>query len=177
MRLPFAALAAAVAAEWLILDSSFSHWEDEWEFVAQTGADTGNNELQDYKPSQCQQRVNGDLALLLQRSADGRFAVVSVTFSGLSSPQTVAYLRYGSTGEVGTELLRLPNGQVSGVSWVFTGSGTLSAADMVKAIQLHATPGLRLIDRLSLGAASGHGHIQNCSHRLQRRHWCEVACS
>ena len=71
----------------------------------------------------------------LQLSADGRFAVVSVTFSGLSSPQTVAYLRYGSTGEVGTELLRLPNGQVSGVSWVFTGSGTLSAADMVKAIQ------------------------------------------
>jgi len=71
----------------------------------------------------------------LQLSADGRFAVVSLNFSGLSSPQTVAYLRYGNTGEVGTELLRLPNGQVNGVSWVFSGSGTLSAADLVKAIQ------------------------------------------
>lgn len=73
MRMPFAALAAVVAAEWL-LDTSNSRWEDEWDFVAQTGADTGNDELQDYRPSQCQQGVNGSLALLLQRSADGRFA-------------------------------------------------------------------------------------------------------
>jgi uncharacterized protein (DUF1800 family) len=71
----------------------------------------------------------------VQLSSDGRFAVVSLNYSGLSSPQTVAYLRYGNPGDVGTELLRLPNGQVNGISWIFEGSGTLSAADIVKGLK------------------------------------------
>ena len=34
-------------------------------------------------------------------ATDERFAIVSVNFSNLSSPETVAYLRYGNPGEVG----------------------------------------------------------------------------
>ncbi|MSU47853.1 MAG: DUF1800 family protein [Opitutus sp.] len=71
----------------------------------------------------------------VQLSSDDRFAVVSVNFSNLSSPETVAYLRLGGSGEVGTELLRLPNGQVSGSSWIFSGTGALSAAEMVAALK------------------------------------------
>ncbi|MBL9188203.1 MAG: DUF1800 family protein [Opitutaceae bacterium] len=71
----------------------------------------------------------------IQLSADNRFAVVSVNFSSLSSPETVAYLRFGSGSEVGAELLRLPNGQVNGVSWTFTGTGALSAADIVQGLK------------------------------------------
>jgi hypothetical protein len=72
--MPFAALAAALAAEWLIRVSYNSRGGHEWDFVTQTGADTGNDELQDYRPSQCQQGVNGSLAMQFQRSANGRFA-------------------------------------------------------------------------------------------------------
>ncbi len=71
----------------------------------------------------------------IQLSNDNRFAVVSMTFSNLSSPETVAYLRYGNGNEVGAELLRLPNGQVNGVSWIFTGSGALTAADIVQGLR------------------------------------------
>ncbi len=71
----------------------------------------------------------------VQLSLDNRFAVVSLSFSNLSSPETVAYLRVGATGEVGVELVRIPNGQVNGFSWVITGSGTLTAADIVQALK------------------------------------------
>ncbi len=88
MQMLFAALAAAVASEWLILDSSDSRWEGECDFVEQTGtADIGNNELEDYQQTQCQQGVNGSLALLLQRSADGRFAS-----GGIRSKRSLAAL-------------------------------------------------------------------------------------
>ncbi|MEO6244505.1 MAG: DUF1800 family protein [Opitutaceae bacterium] len=71
----------------------------------------------------------------VQLSSDGRFAVVSLSFSNLSSPETVAYLRAGSAGEVGVELVRIPNGQVNGFSWVITGSGALTAADIVQSLK------------------------------------------
>jgi uncharacterized protein (DUF1800 family) len=71
----------------------------------------------------------------IQLSGDARFGIVTLNFSGLSSPQTTAYLRYGTGGEVGTELQRLPNGQVGGVSWTFEGSGALTAADIVRGLQ------------------------------------------
>ncbi|WP_414661302.1 DUF1800 family protein [Horticoccus sp. 23ND18S-11] len=71
----------------------------------------------------------------VQLSADDKFALVNVTFSGLSSPQTVAYLRYGNPGEVGTEIVRLPTGQVNGISWTFAGTGALSAADLVAGLK------------------------------------------
>lgn len=71
----------------------------------------------------------------VQLSSDNRFASVNVGFSNLSSPETVAYLRIGNPGDVGIEVLRLPNGQVSGAIWVFQPSGALSAADLVQALK------------------------------------------
>jgi uncharacterized protein (DUF1800 family) len=71
----------------------------------------------------------------IQLSKDNTFAIVNLTFSNLSSPETVAYLRFGNPGEVGVELLRLPNGQVNGVVWTFQASGALSVADIVQAIR------------------------------------------
>ena len=71
----------------------------------------------------------------VQLSGDSKFALVNVTFSNLSSPETVAYLRYGNPGEVGVEILRLPNGQVNGARWDFAPSGALSAADLVQALK------------------------------------------
>lgn len=71
----------------------------------------------------------------IQLSGDNTFAIVNVNFSSLSSPQTVAYLRLGNPGEVGTEVLRLPTGQVSGQRWEFPTEGTLTAATVVQAIK------------------------------------------
>lgn len=71
----------------------------------------------------------------IQLSGDNTFAIVNVNFSNLSSPQTVAYLRLGNPGEVGTEVLRLPTGQVSGQQWNFPTEGTLTAAAIVQAIR------------------------------------------
>jgi len=71
----------------------------------------------------------------IQLSGDNTFAMVNVNFSSLSSPQTVAYLRLGSPGEVGSEVLRLPTGQVSGQRWEFPTEGALTAAAIVQAIK------------------------------------------
>lgn len=71
----------------------------------------------------------------IQLSGDSKFALVNVSFSSLSSPQTVAYLRLGSSGEVGTEVLRLPNGQVTGQRWDFPNEGALTADAIVQAIK------------------------------------------
>lgn len=71
----------------------------------------------------------------IQLSGDGTFAVVNANFSGLSSPQTVAYLRLGTPNEVGTEVLRLPNGQVAAQRWDFPTEGALTAAAIVQAIK------------------------------------------
>ena len=71
----------------------------------------------------------------IQLSGDSTFAVVNLNFSGLSSPQTVAYLRLGTPNEVGTEVLRLPNGQVTGQRWTFPTEGALTAAQIVQAIK------------------------------------------
>lgn len=71
----------------------------------------------------------------IQLGADERYASVNVSFSNLSSPQTVAYLRLSQAGEDGAYLLKLPNGQLSSVQWGITGSGVYSAADIVAAIK------------------------------------------
>ena len=56
MKLLFPLAATSVAAGDMMLDSLASgyRWEDQWEYVTQTGAQTGNNELQDYVPEQVQ---------------------------------------------------------------------------------------------------------------------------
>src|SRR5439155_24049093 len=71
----------------------------------------------------------------LQLSSDNSFAVVNLNFSNLSSPETVAYIRYGNPGEVGAELLRLTNGQVNGQVWTLQASGALTTADLVQGIK------------------------------------------
>lgn len=71
----------------------------------------------------------------IQLGADERYASVNISFSNLSSPQTVAYLRLSQAGEDGAYLLKLPNGQLSSVQWGITGSGIYSAADIVAAIK------------------------------------------
>ena len=71
----------------------------------------------------------------IQLGSDERIALVSASFSALTSPQTLAYLRLGSPGEVGVDLFKLPVGQVAGQAWVITDSGALSAGDIVKALK------------------------------------------
>jgi len=71
----------------------------------------------------------------LQLSTDNTYAIVNVSFAGLSSSQTVAYLRLGDPNQVGIDLVRLPNGQISGFQWTINPSGSLSAADIVQAVK------------------------------------------
>lgn len=77
--------------------------------------------------------ASGTATILL--SADGTYASVSLAFSNLSSTETVAYLRLGSPGEVGTELLRLANGQVDSTHWNIAARGAYSAADILQALR------------------------------------------
>lgn len=72
----------------------------------------------------------------LQLSSDERFALVNVSFSSLSAPQTLAYLRLGKPGESGAAyLFQIPNGQASGLQWDIRATGSLQAADIVAAIR------------------------------------------
>lgn len=71
----------------------------------------------------------------VQLSGDGTFAVVNLSFSNLSSPETAVYLRLGTGSEVGAEILRLPTGQVTGLTWTISATGTYSAADIVQALK------------------------------------------
>jgi len=71
----------------------------------------------------------------LQLSSDNRYAVINVSFNGLSSAQTLAYVRLGEPGQVGVDLLQLPTGQISGLRWAISPSGNLSGGDIVNAIR------------------------------------------
>ena len=64
MGLLFLLLATSVAASEMFLDSLASgyRWEDDWEYVTQTGVQTGNDELQDYAPGQVRPDEWGSLA-------------------------------------------------------------------------------------------------------------------
>jgi len=72
----------------------------------------------------------------IQLSSDQTFALVNLSFSALSSPQTVAYLRLGNLGDSGAAyLFRIPSGQASGVRWDIRDSGQYSAAELVQALK------------------------------------------
>lgn len=71
----------------------------------------------------------------LQLSSDNSYAVINVSFNGLSSAQTLAYVRLGEPGQVGVDLLQLPTGQISGLRWAISPSGNLSVGDIVNAIR------------------------------------------
>ncbi len=71
----------------------------------------------------------------VQLSSDLTFAAVNVSFSSLSSPETAVYLRLGNVTAVGDELLRLPSGQVSSLTWTFGPTGPYTVADIVNALK------------------------------------------
>ena len=62
-------------------------------------------------------------------------ARVSLSFSGLTSAQTNAYLRYGNPGGVGTELRpTLGTGQVSNIVWNIVPAGPYSGQSIIDAL-------------------------------------------
>jgi len=72
----------------------------------------------------------------LQLSSDEKFALVAASFSNLSSPQTLAYLRLGNLGDSGAAyLLQIPNGQASGLQWDIRDTGAYTASQIVTAIK------------------------------------------
>ncbi|HVU34292.1 MAG TPA: DUF1800 family protein [Opitutaceae bacterium] len=71
----------------------------------------------------------------VQLSSDNTFASVNVSLSNLSSPETAVYLRLGSLTDVGAEVLRLPTGQVNGMTWTIVPTGTYTAADLIQALK------------------------------------------
>ncbi|MBL9205722.1 MAG: DUF1800 family protein [Opitutaceae bacterium] len=71
----------------------------------------------------------------LRLSQDNSTATVSVNFTGLTSMQTVAYLRLGESNQVGAELFRLPNGQVNSLPWNINSTANLQASEIVTALQ------------------------------------------
>ncbi|MBP7141240.1 MAG: DUF1800 family protein [Opitutaceae bacterium] len=72
----------------------------------------------------------------IRLSSDETYALVGLSFSALSAPQTVAYLRIGTINDSGAPyLFQIPNGQASGVQWDIRDSGQYTAADLVQALK------------------------------------------
>ncbi len=74
-------------------------------------------------------------SISIQVSADGSTSLINVSFAGLTSPQTVAYLRLGTPGDNGPYLFRLPNGQVVNERWDFTATGEYTSAELLEALR------------------------------------------
>ncbi|QYM77771.1 DUF1800 family protein [Horticoccus luteus] len=77
--------------------------------------------------------ASGTATLLL--SANASTISVSLSFAGLSSPETVTYVRLGDPGTIGEELFRLPIGQVDSATWTIKAVGTLALDDVVAALR------------------------------------------
>lgn len=71
----------------------------------------------------------------IQLSADESTSLINLSFAGLTSPQTVAYLRLGVPGDNGPYLFRLPNGQVINERWDLNATGDYTSADLVQALR------------------------------------------
>ncbi|GAB5559183.1 MAG: hypothetical protein SynsKO_08300 [Synoicihabitans sp.] len=71
----------------------------------------------------------------IQLAADETTSLINMNFAGLTSPQTVAYLRLGVPGDNGAYLFRLPNGQVVNARWDFNETGGMSSAELVQALR------------------------------------------
>lgn len=74
-------------------------------------------------------------SISIQLAADGSTSLINMSFAGLTSPQTVAYLRMGVPGDNGPDLLRLPNGQVVNARWDFNAAGGLTSEELVTALR------------------------------------------
>lgn len=71
----------------------------------------------------------------IQLSPDESFAILTVTFSNLSSAQVTAHLAVGAPGQDGPFVFTVPSGQVAGTRWDFRASGIYTTADLVKALK------------------------------------------
>ena len=71
----------------------------------------------------------------LQLSQDQTTVQFSIAYANLSSPETAVYLRLGNPGEVGVDLVRLPNGQVSSFLWQIQASGALTVDNILQALK------------------------------------------
>jgi uncharacterized protein (DUF1800 family) len=71
----------------------------------------------------------------IQLSADERYLNINLSFSSLSSAQTVAYLRLSNAGEEGAYILKLPNGAQTSAEWQISPSGGFSVADIIAALK------------------------------------------
>jgi uncharacterized protein (DUF1800 family) len=67
-------------------------------------------------------------------SSDGTLASVGVSFSNLSSGEVIAQVAIGGDTNNGTNLIDLPQGQVSGYQWVPAGAGAYTAAQVLAAL-------------------------------------------
>lgn len=74
-------------------------------------------------------------SISIQLAADGTTSLINMSFAGLTSPQTVAYLRMGIPGDNGPDLLRLSNGQVVNERWDFNDAGGMTSAELVQALR------------------------------------------
>ena len=68
-------------------------------------------------------------------SANGQVATVNVTFSNLSSAEVGAHLFLGNSTSAGDYVLNLPIGQVSGVAWTITATGTFTSTQILDALR------------------------------------------
>jgi len=77
--------------------------------------------------------ASGTASLLF--NAETRTATITLRMTGLSSPQVAAYLLVGEAGFTGPLIQPLPNGQFNNFTWRIEDAGTLTADDLVAALQ------------------------------------------
>ncbi|MES2694992.1 MAG: DUF1800 family protein [Verrucomicrobiota bacterium] len=68
-------------------------------------------------------------------SASGTIATVDVSFSNLSSPQTVAYLYLGTGAVAGESIRNLGTGQVTGAQWTIQPTANFTSAQILDALR------------------------------------------
>ena len=77
--------------------------------------------------------IGSGVAIILV-SADGSLASVSVSFNDLSSDEVVAQLEIGGDMNNGTDVLNLPDGQVSGLAWTPKAEGQYTAPQIIQGL-------------------------------------------
>jgi uncharacterized protein (DUF1800 family) len=73
-------------------------------------------------------------AIILANAATG-LALVTVSYSNLSSPEVISHLELGTPGQNAAYVLSLGSSQVAGQVWTFAPTGPYSAANLVSALQ------------------------------------------
>ena len=73
-------------------------------------------------------------ATILSNSASG-LALITVSYSNLSSPEVISHLELGTPGQNAAYVLSLGSSQVSDQVWTFTPTGPYSTAALISALQ------------------------------------------